>query len=98
MAAKGYINGYYYPLVPQEHMDDPRSEYCLFKDDESLEKMSNISVVLKKNKITKMQQRWERRKEILANLNYGPWQVSYYTGWRNKAQRGLEKIRRLLHV
>ena len=29
LAAAGWINGWYYPFVHQEHMDDPRSSYWL---------------------------------------------------------------------
>lgn len=31
--AKGYINGWYYPFIFQDHMDDPRSSYTIFKTD-----------------------------------------------------------------
>jgi glycosyltransferase involved in cell wall biosynthesis len=28
LAARGRVNGWYFPLVPLEHMDDPRSPHC----------------------------------------------------------------------
>ncbi|QSA97288.1 glycosyltransferase family 2 protein [Methylococcus sp. EFPC2] len=35
MSAEGYCSGWYYPLIWAEHMDDPRSEYCLGYDESS---------------------------------------------------------------
>jgi GT2 family glycosyltransferase len=35
-AANGYINGWYYPFMYQEHMDDPRAEHTGIKTDKDL--------------------------------------------------------------
>ena len=35
-ASKGYINGWYFPFLFQEHMDDPRAEHTLLKTDNDL--------------------------------------------------------------
>jgi len=96
MAAAGYVNGYYYPLIPQEHMDDPRSQHCLVKDDESLRKYRDVTVVLKSQNIKNMKARWKRRARILRNLNRGPWQVKHYTGWRGKVRNARDKVNRIL--
>lgn len=42
-AAKGYINGWYYPFMYQEHMDDPRAEHTGIKTDEDLKKLLPLS-------------------------------------------------------
>ena len=94
IASKGYINGFYYPLVLQEHMDDPKSEHCLLKDDESIRKMKDVTFVLHEHNINNMEQRWRRRKFVLDNLNNGPWEAKYYTGWHIKFKRGINKIKR----
>jgi len=31
MSAAGFINGWYYPLIWAEHMDDPRSKHCMLQ-------------------------------------------------------------------
>jgi len=36
MTIDGFISGWYNPLIWAEHMDDPRSEYCLMKKMEAL--------------------------------------------------------------
>src|SRR5699024_10195250 len=35
-ARAGAINGYYYPFVREDHMDDPRSEHTLIRSDADL--------------------------------------------------------------
>jgi glycosyltransferase involved in cell wall biosynthesis len=84
VALAGYVNGYYYPLIYQEHMDDPKSAHCMLTDDESIRKLRDTTCVLRKNKISTMKQRWRRRKFILKDLNSGPWDVKYRVGWRGK--------------
>jgi len=96
MALAGYVNGFYYPLIPQEHMDDPRSSHCLFKTDRELQQYKDISVVLKEHGITTMEARWRRRAQVLHNLNAEPWQAEYYVGWRRRLRRVRHMIRRLV--
>jgi glycosyltransferase involved in cell wall biosynthesis len=90
MALGGLINGWYFPFVLQEHMDDPKSAHCMLTDDESIRKMRNVTFVLRENDIKSMKGRWIRRKWILKSLNSGPWDVKYYVGWR----KTLRNIRR----
>lgn len=40
---KGYINGWYYPFLYQEHMDDPRAGHTSIKTDEDLMKLLPLS-------------------------------------------------------
>jgi GT2 family glycosyltransferase len=36
LASAGFVQGWYFPFLYQEHMDDPRSPYCLLKTDDDL--------------------------------------------------------------
>lgn len=98
MALAGLVNGWYYPLVLQEHMDDPRSGHCLVTDDESVRKMYDVTYTLRTKKIRDMKSRWARRPFILRNLNCGPWDVKYYVGWRGKIRNLRERIFRTLRA
>jgi glycosyltransferase involved in cell wall biosynthesis len=91
LALAGYVNGFYYPLIPQEHMDDPRSPHSVVRDDESLRKMYDITYTLRVKEIRTMKSRWARRRVVLRNLNRGPWQAERYTGWRGKVRRLAER-------
>jgi len=93
MALSGYINGWYYPLVLQEHMDYPssthsRSHRLMF--DEAY----RDSYGYKTGKLKSEEQYKRLHKEILDNLLSGPYEPKYYCGWRAKVKRGLLKIRR----
>ena len=93
MARGGEINGWYYPLILQEHMDDPRSEHSLITDDESLRELYDITFTVRNDGIKTMERRWAKRKEVLQILNSEPWQAKYYTGWRGKLRRAIQRIR-----
>lgn len=42
-AAKGFINGWYYPFLYQEHMDDPRAEHTGMKTEEDFSRLIPLS-------------------------------------------------------
>jgi len=96
MALAGYINGWYYPLVLQEHMDDPRSTHTFLTSDENIRRLHDVTFTLRTKNIRDMKSRWARRRVVLKNLFDDPWQVEYYVGWRAKLERAKAKMRRLL--
>jgi hypothetical protein len=92
IARAGYINGWYYPFILQDHMDDPLSPHCAFQDDESMQALTEITYTMRTHGIKTYAQRLERRAHVLHGLNYGPADVKYYVGWREK----LRKLKRFL--
>lgn len=42
-SAKGFINGWYYPFLYQEHMDDPRARHTGIKTEEDFKKLIPLS-------------------------------------------------------
>lgn len=42
-ASKGFINGWYYPFLYQEHMDDPRSKYTSIKSDKDFQMVKPLT-------------------------------------------------------
>jgi glycosyltransferase involved in cell wall biosynthesis len=87
MSLGGEINGWYYPLVLQEHMDDPLSSHCLIKDDKTLLDVYDITYTLRNKKIITYKQRVARRSVVLNNLFQDPFDAKYYVGWRSKIRR-----------
>jgi len=87
MAAAGYINGFYYPLIYQEHMDDPKSKYCRIKDKESFDAAVNTTVGLQAGRYSDPMGRLQWREEIVRNLLYDPYDPRYYVGWRSRLTR-----------
>lgn len=87
MARKGRINGWYYPLVLQEHMDDPKSKHSKLTDDESITEMKKVTFSLNQFNINTIDDRFKLRERLIDNLLNDPWEVKYYTGWRNKISK-----------
>jgi GT2 family glycosyltransferase len=98
MAQRGYVNGYYYPLVFQEHMDDPKSRHCHLNDEKSFQAMKGITVLLEHPKVHDVKGLWAWREEILANLLDEPWDVRHYVGLRNRVRKARKGIKRLLKM
>lgn len=96
MALAGEINGWYFPLVLQEHMDDPKSKHSLIKTNHGIQKMHESTFSLRTERIYNMKSRMARREFVLNNLFYDPWQAKHYTGLRVKFKRGINKIVHLL--
>lgn len=95
MAAAGHINGFYYPLIYQEHMDDPRSKHSRLKS-MPFGEAYKYCPAYQAGKMKELQECKQLHKEILDNLLSGPYDPKYYCGWRAKAKRGLLKIRKSL--
>jgi len=95
LALAGYINGFYYPLVYQEHMDDPLSEHCLIRDDADLARQREVTYSLRYHRQFAMADIWFLRQEILRNLFDDPFDVKYYVGWRGRFRRWRWRLRRL---
>ncbi|MBI1839322.1 MAG: glycosyltransferase [Verrucomicrobia bacterium] len=87
IAARGYVNGWYYPFILQDHMDDPYSPHSVLKDDESIRKAAEVTYVLREFGIKSMKARLDRRQTVLDNLHIGPWEAEAYLGLRGKIRR-----------
>lgn len=84
MAMKGYVNGFYYPLILQEHMDDPMSEYSRLKDEKSYQEAKSVTFGINNVGQETLENHWHWRQKVLSNLLDDPWQASYYKPWRRK--------------
>lgn len=86
MAAAGYINGFYYPLIFQEHMDDPRSEFSRARV-MSFDEAYKWTYGYMKGTIRNPGDYKRLHEEILDNLLSGPYDPKYYCGWRARLRR-----------
>jgi glycosyltransferase involved in cell wall biosynthesis len=87
IALAGYINGFYYPLIYQEHMDDPKSSYCVIKNKESFDRAINTTVGLQAGRYHDPMGRLRWREEIVRNLLNDPYDPHYYVGWKRKLRK-----------
>lgn len=86
MACAGRVNGWYYPLIQQEHMDDPRSAHCTLPE-RAVGEDAPFAFQQRGLATRDAYDAWLRHdaREILTS----PADVKYYTGWR-----GLLRTRR----
>jgi glycosyltransferase involved in cell wall biosynthesis len=96
IALAGYINGFYYPFILQEHMDDPRSKHTLLKDEASYQKAKEFSYTINKRGLKTLDDRWKWRQKVLDNLLDDPWEAEYYVGWRAKLRRIKNRVKKIL--
>lgn len=90
-AAAGFINGWYYPFLYQEHMDDPRAPHSGIKTEEDFRRLQPLSARTFNNGSI---EEWTRQLKYLAwSLQVCSWDPKDYLGWR---PRFLQRISRLI--
>ncbi|MHC4738326.1 MAG: glycosyltransferase family 2 protein [Planctomycetota bacterium] len=92
MSSEDYINGWYYPLIYQEHMDDPKSRHSHLNDEASYLAAKSVTYNINRHGQNTLADRWRWRQEVLNNLLDDPWDAKYYTGWRSKIRRVKGKL------
>lgn len=90
MARAGAVNGYYFPFVAEDHMDDPRSPHTLIRSDEDLRRRMPLSAQANGVRtVADWLDQLRRSATILQTSSLDPKQ---YVGWRKK----LKSMRRRL--
>lgn len=92
LARGGAVNGYYYPFVPEDHMDDPRSPHTLIATDADLAARMPLSA--QANGVRTVADWVAQLERSALLLQSAPLDPRAYTGWRRKvrsARRRLEQ-------
>jgi GT2 family glycosyltransferase len=95
LATSGWVNGWYYPLIYMEHMDDPRAPNSLLKSNEDFQRFTPYSAKINNVKTLEDWQAQIKRSAIMiqkASLN-----PREYTFWRQKLKLVWRKIKILLN-
>jgi glycosyltransferase involved in cell wall biosynthesis len=90
LALKRWINGWYYPFLYQEHMDDPRSPNTLLKSDDDLKRY--LPLTAGNFGVSSLDEwlQWLRDDAVrvqAANIN-----PKHYIGWRGRLRRIRRRI------
>lgn len=85
MAMKGYVNGYYFPLIPVEHMDYPWSKHFVFAG--RMQEWLESGATAKSHGIRTVEDAKAWHQVVVGNILDDPWDVKYYVGWRGKLRR-----------
>ena len=96
MALKGYVNGYYYPIIIADHLDDPRAAYTMLKTEEDFQR--NLPTTVKCHNVTSLEEwkEWLRKDSLL--LQTATADPRYYIGWRAKSRRLRYRILKYLNI
>jgi len=93
LARRGAVNGWVYPFVREDNLDDPRSPNTLFKDDEDFRR--RMPLTAQALGITSVAD-WARQEhESAVAVQRASLDLREYSGWRAKrrgARRRLEKL------
>lgn len=96
IASAGYINGYYFPLICLEHMDDLHSKYSRFNL-MSFEEAMKYRPSYQHRKLKKGRKLLETNRVIhIENLLTDPYDPKYYMGWRSIPRRASAKVYKIL--
>ena len=88
LAQRGYINGWYFPLIHEDHMDDPRSPYTLLRSDEDLQRFGPLSA--RRNGAGTLKEWDDQLRRSAELLQRASLDTKRYSGWR----RAVSAVRR----
>jgi Glycosyl transferase family 2 len=93
LSLAGWNNGWYYPFVREEDMDDPRSPHTRFRTDEDLQ--ARLPLTARYNGITTLAG-WQDLIIHTARVSQGASiDPRYYKGWRRRRHNLWLRMRRL---
>lgn len=93
LARAGAINGFYYPFVREDHMDDPRSPHTLIHTDRDLADRMPLSA--RANGVSTVKD-WvaqlEQSAAVLQSASFDPRAYGPHQRWLNSARRRLSRL------
>lgn len=92
LADQGWINGWYYPFLYQEHMDDPRAPHSLLKTEEDFQRHTPLTA--KNFGISSLEEWLQFLRDDAVRVQAASFNPKHYTGWRGK----LLRLARKLHI
>jgi GT2 family glycosyltransferase len=92
LAVVGWVNGWYVPLVPIDHMDDPRSPNTLLRTDDDLRAAPPLSA---RHRHTETIDEWlAHLRHSAMVIQQAPANPFLYVGWRKKLRRSWMRLTR----
>ncbi|MEM9037027.1 MAG: glycosyltransferase [Actinomycetota bacterium] len=96
LSALGWINGWPYPFVREEHMDDPRSPHTRFTTDADLR--ARLPLTARMNGVDTIEDWTEQLRRSAINAQTATLDVRQYRGWRRTRTKAWRKARRLVGI
>jgi glycosyltransferase involved in cell wall biosynthesis len=93
-ALAGWQNGWYFPFLHEEHMDDPRSPLCAIKTDEEFMAQRPLSAI--NDNVTTLGE-WAARVKYMARaVQEASTDPRNYTGWRKRLRGACRRAKKLV--
>lgn len=91
LAREGWVNGWYFPFLYQEHMDHPWSEHTMFRSDEDLARLAPLNA--ERWGVTTIEEYAQRFRDEAHRLQAADPDPGRYTGVRGRLRQSLNLLR-----
>lgn len=82
MALRGWIHGWLYPFLLEDHMDDPRSPHCGIRTDAELGMQTPLSAQI--NRVETVQEWLAQQRRSARMVQKAPLDPRRFRGWRRR--------------
>ncbi|MGY0233454.1 glycosyltransferase family 2 protein [Longispora urticae] len=93
-ARAGWVNGWYFPFIPEDHMDDPRSPHTVYTNDEELR--ARLPLSAKTTGVNTLADWTAQMKRSAVVAQTASLDLRDYFGWRKTRKSVIRRIRRTL--
>ncbi len=93
-ALSGWQNGWHYPFIHEEHMDDPRSDYYPYKTNEEFMKHRPLTAI--KDGVNSLEEYKDHTKYMARIVQEESMHARDYSGWRMRKRNLMKRIRKTL--
>ena len=94
LTRKGFIVGWYYPFLYQEHLDDPRCSRSLLKCNADMQRWAPLSAI--NNGVVTIDAWQAQLKRSALYLQKCPYEPKYFTGWRVFVKRFQNRLKKIV--
>lgn len=90
-ARLGWVNGWYHPFIPEDHMDDPRSPHTIYRTDEEF--MARRPLSAQRTGVTTVAEWTTQMRHSARVVQAASLDLRDYQGWRQRRRNVTRRIR-----
>lgn len=91
-AQRGYVNGWYYPFIREDHLDDPRSPNTIYRTDADF--LARRPLSAKTTGVTTLAEWADQMRRSARIVQAAPLDLREYAGWRRRRRNLVRRVRR----
>jgi hypothetical protein len=92
----GWVIGWLYPFIMQEHMDDPRAPHTGLKTDADV--LRSLPLTAQRNGIRTLADWDGLMRRAARDLQASPIELKYHTGWRHLLKKAAGRAKRAVGI